>query len=534
MTSAEQTSGNWHRAHSWSDLNDKGVVMVRVSGKQIALFRTADGDVRACDNRCPHEGYPLSEGSLSADCWLTCNWHNWKFNLETGENLYGGDRVRVYPVEIREGDVWLDLSEPPFEERYANVARNLRDAFEDHDYDRIAREIARLSKIGSDPVDSLRLAIAWSWQRMEFGWTHAYAGMADWLTLYDEHDGDDELQLVCLVESVAHAAFDVLREPDYPFPETFAEFDVETFLSAIEIEDEATAVAGIRGGLRDGLQFEDFEEALTQAALAHYNAFGHSLIYVTKAASLISRLGSSVTEPLLLSLVRQIVMARREDKIPEFRGYASALSTWGEGVDGAPVTPKAALWRRQGIDKALNTTVSCRTADPEVLYRELMLANAVNLLSFDLTTQDKVHVSVSANVGWLDLTHGMTFANAVRKQCQRFPDLWPRGLLQMACFAGRNASFTTPDYALEEWRVDDRDELFEKLIGKVFDHGLAEYIASVHWLKTTMAIREEVERLSTESADVVLAALNRFINSPMRRRQVRRTAYQSLAFVARE
>ncbi|MFL5239337.1 MAG: Rieske (2Fe-2S) protein, partial [Rhizomicrobium sp.] len=29
----------------------------------------------AIANRCPHEGYPLSEGTLSPGCLLTCNWH---------------------------------------------------------------------------------------------------------------------------------------------------------------------------------------------------------------------------------------------------------------------------------------------------------------------------------------------------------------------------------------------------------------------------------------------------------------------------
>ena len=50
-------------------------------------------------------------------------------------------------------------------------------------------------------------------------------------------------------------------------------------------------LASIRGGIRDGLEFEDFEAALTRAALLHYNDFGHSLIYVSKAAQLVEVLG---------------------------------------------------------------------------------------------------------------------------------------------------------------------------------------------------------------------------------------------------
>ena len=178
-----------------------------------------------------------------------------------------------------------------------------------------SREIARLTLLGSDPFDVLRRAIDWSWQRMEFGWTHAYAGMADWLIMYDEPDGDDELKLVCLTESVGHASFDVLRESEYPFTRDIMSFSETGFVDAIEREDENTAVAIIRGGLKDGLTFSDFEQSLTHAALAHYNAFGHTLIYVTKAGYLTGRLGDSVTEPLLLSLVREMVYAPREDTI---------------------------------------------------------------------------------------------------------------------------------------------------------------------------------------------------------------------------
>jgi len=503
---------------------------VRVAGKQIALFNTSEG-IRACDNRCPHEGYPLSQGSVSNNCILTCNWHNWKFDLNTGENLYGGDKLRTYPVAVRGDEVWVDLTELPYAERYAGVVNNLHAAFNDHSYDRIGREIARLIRLGGDPLDALRLAIDWSWQRMEFGWTHAYAGMADWLTLYDEFFDDDELQLVCLLESTGHTAFDVLREREYPFAEEATAFDEPAFLAAIEIEDEAAAVAMVRGGLRDGLQFSDFERAFAHAALAHYNAFGHSLIYVTKVGNLIRRLGHEVAEPLLLSLVREFVYAAREDKIPEFKCYASALADWGKG---SGIVPTADRWHRRGIDTALSTTVACSGAKPETLYRELLVANAISMLSYNISQQDKVHVSVSGNVGWLDFSHGLTFANAVRKQCTRFPELWPQGLLQMACFNGRNAAFTTPEYDAACWISDDIKNDLRKITRQLFDHGQDEYIVSIHLLKTALAIREEVRELPAHQGEVLVAALNRFVGSPLKRKHTRRTAFQSLQFVAKE
>lgn len=527
---AKNGKRNWRKAMPLAELEALSVKMVRIGGKQVALFHTEQG-VRACDNRCPHEGYPLSEGSLSRQCILTCNWHNWKFNLDSGENLYGGDRLRIYPTEIRDGDIWIDITELPFEDRYQAITQSLRDAFDDYSYDRIAREIARLIKLGADPMDALRFSIDWSWQRMEFGWTHAYAGMADWLTLYHEHADDSELQLVCLVESVSHVAYDVLREPDFAFSDEIKTYRETEFLEAIENEDEDLAIASLRGGIRDGLQFADFEPGLTRAALAHYNDFGHSLIYVTKLRTLVEQLGSAVLEPLLLSLAREFIYASREDRIPEFRAYAARLADWGQG---GGKRPEAALWRGQSINKSMQTAVACSDSAAEDIYRALLLANAVNLLSFDIAQQDRVHVSVSGNVGWLDFTHGLTFANAVREQCCRFPELWPQGLLQMACFNGRNAGFTTRDTDLDRWRPADPDKQMQMLIERVLDHGLGEHIVSVHLLKTALSVRAEMAALETSEAQILIAGLTRFFESPLKRRQARRTAFQSLQFVARE
>ncbi len=520
----------WRKLIGLDQLEAAGIKMCRLEGKQIAVFNTSAG-VRACDNRCPHEGYPLAEGDLSDQCILTCNWHNWKFNLDSGENLYGGDCLRTYPTEIRDGDVWVDIAELPFADRHRRIGSSLREAFKDYSYDRIAREIARLIHIGGDPLDALRWAIDWSWQKMEFGWTHAYAGMADWLSLYDENPDEAELQLVCLVESVTHAAFDVLREGDFEFSRETAAYDEERFVAAIEAEDEAAAVAAINGGIEAGLGFDDFECGLTRAALQHYNDFGHSLIYVTKAGLLIERLGSAVMRPLLLSLVREMIYASREDRIPEFRAYAKSLAKWGRHNNQHP---EPDLWRREGINKALKLVVDCSASPPEQIYHALLIANAVNMLGFDIAQQDKIHVSVSGNVGWLDFTHGLTFANAVRQQCTRFPDLWPQGLLQMACFSGRNAAFTQRNIDFETWKPANPRERLEQLLLRVFDHGQGEHIVSVHLLKTLLAVRDEIELLADEDAQLLVAALWRFIESPLKRRQARRTAYQSLQFVARE
>ena len=528
-------SAGWTRMIRRDALRAKGRAVLRRGGKQIALFHTADG-VFACNNRCPHEGYPLREGNLDG-CILTCNWHNWKFDLKTGANHFGGERLRVYPVALRDGDIWLDLSDPPQDERRAAIMASLRDAFDDHAYDRIAREIARLrlaggGAAGGGAADAVIAAIGWSHERFEYGWTHAYAGAADWLALHDEHDGEPETQLVCLLESVGHMADDCLREGHYPYTENTRPYDEDAFVAALEDEDEDLAVAYLRGGLDLGLGFARVERGLLRGALAHYANFGHSLIYTVKAGRLIERLGDGVAAPLLLSLTRSLVYARREDKIPEFRHYAQALADWGGGgTAGATLEPGD--FAGLNAKNAMKLTSRHGAADGLALYGTLLAANATHMLRYDMAYQNQIDGPIRDNVGWLDFTHAITFANAVRQTCAKYPELWPSGLLQMACFSGRNAAYTDANLDDGRWRIDDHEGFFESAIETLFDHGRDEYIVSVHFLKTLLAAREELRADPDGPAAAPLAAaLHRLTHETLKRKHTLRTARQAMDFVA--
>ena len=55
-------------------------------GEEIAIFRTANGDVYALVNKCPHKAGPLSQGIVH-DTTVTCPLHNWRISLVTGKAL---------------------------------------------------------------------------------------------------------------------------------------------------------------------------------------------------------------------------------------------------------------------------------------------------------------------------------------------------------------------------------------------------------------------------------------------------------------
>ena len=524
----------WVKTIAAASLERKGRAVFRLDGRQIALFATPDG-IFACNNRCPHQGYPLSEGTLDRACQLTCNWHNWRFDLRSGENQRDGDRLRVYPVELRAGDIWVEIVDPPPQRRRQRILADLAQGFADHDYERLARELARLQRLDGEATLAVKEAIRWSHDRLQFGWTHAFAGTADWLALHDRHEGRAENRLICLLEAIGHMAEDSLREAPWPYAEGAEAWDEATFLDAVEAQQEERAIRLARGALAAGDGFATMADALGRAALAHYADFGHAAIYVVKAGELISRLGEEVAEPLLLALVRGMVSAFREDLIPEFRGYRPALAAFATGGNGT--APAGAAFAGLNVGKALALTSRHGGAAPDELFRALLAANATNMLAFDLKHLDDLDRPYGSNFGWLDLTHGLTFADAALQLARRQPALWPPALLQMACFAGRNSGHQDEAIALgdwlDEWRVTDADAFFARAEETLFDHGRDRYIVSVHLLKTMQAVRRLLAAPEAGAAGAIaLAALNRLLASKLPYKAVRRTARQAMRFVA--
>jgi nitrite reductase (NADH) small subunit len=99
----------WIEICALGDIPPRGSRVVQTERGQIALFRTADDEVFALDNRCPHKGGPLSEGIVHGH-QVTCPLHNWVIGLADGE-AQGADEgcVRRFPVRLEDGRVFLNL-----------------------------------------------------------------------------------------------------------------------------------------------------------------------------------------------------------------------------------------------------------------------------------------------------------------------------------------------------------------------------------------------------------------------------------------
>jgi len=83
-------------------------VGVEVEGRKILLCNV-DGRVSAFDDRCAHQGWPLSRGTLVA-AELTCALHGWRYDACTGAGVNPrGVALRAYPVRIADGDILVDV-----------------------------------------------------------------------------------------------------------------------------------------------------------------------------------------------------------------------------------------------------------------------------------------------------------------------------------------------------------------------------------------------------------------------------------------
>jgi thiamine pyrophosphate-dependent acetolactate synthase large subunit-like protein len=68
-----------------------------------------DGGYGALDNRCPHQGGPLGEGSIEKG-WLRCPWHGYDYSPCNGKPPSGfSDAPRSYPTDIRDDGVYVAL-----------------------------------------------------------------------------------------------------------------------------------------------------------------------------------------------------------------------------------------------------------------------------------------------------------------------------------------------------------------------------------------------------------------------------------------
>ncbi|MEN8183478.1 MAG: Rieske 2Fe-2S domain-containing protein [Myxococcota bacterium] len=569
----------WIPAFPLESLAPGSARVLRSDGKQIAVFRPEPDVVRAVDNRCPHEGYPLAQGRLLGGRVLMCAWHNFTFHLDTGHCLAGDERVRPYPTRVVEGSVEVDVADPDPAAAVPGLLESLDEGLLERRLGQVARDVVRLLEAGVAPEELLLRAASFDSGRGEFGMGHAAAVATDVLPMLERYEGVRAALPILQVMDVASQP-NVRRPPRPSFealdpgPDSCAAG--ETLRAHAEAMNLPKAEGLLRGALAAGEDREVVERWLFALCCDHLIGFGHGLIYQIKVFDLLDRLGWERADEILPGHLAQVVLFPREECIPTHAALArfldavdTELPRWTvESVrrDFAPderqdfVTEVMEGGKQRPLEavaRALEAGVA-----PSALARALVQAAAERLLRFDVA----VDADPALQEGWLDVTHVFTYASAVRQALERFPD--PRALRLLffaAWFVRRGAaldrspalpradreaataSLDEVDAAVAARRGDEAARLAAshlegggdpaRLRARLEDRILADHgtrpIVVAHQIKLLAAGFDEApaQGLAAERWLPVCAAV-RFLASPVRERPVGGLVEEAIRFVS--
>jgi thiamine pyrophosphate-dependent acetolactate synthase large subunit-like protein/CDGSH-type Zn-finger protein len=105
---AEERREQWIQVGKSDAFPEDEVRAVTVGERQVAVVRTESGPF-ALDGRCPHQGGPLTEGTL-CDGALRCPWHGYDFALKNGKGI--GNDLTVERLEVRDEQGVVEVAAP--------------------------------------------------------------------------------------------------------------------------------------------------------------------------------------------------------------------------------------------------------------------------------------------------------------------------------------------------------------------------------------------------------------------------------------
>jgi nitrite reductase (NADH) small subunit len=81
----------------------------QILARKIAVFNY-NGRLIGMESECKHMRASLAKGGAISGRELTCAWHGWKYDIETGEcTTNPGFKLRTYQVEVENDTVFLIL-----------------------------------------------------------------------------------------------------------------------------------------------------------------------------------------------------------------------------------------------------------------------------------------------------------------------------------------------------------------------------------------------------------------------------------------
>jgi nitrite reductase/ring-hydroxylating ferredoxin subunit len=533
----------WTPAFSLDRVPVGGARLYKSDATQVAVFHRPEG-VYAIDNRCPHQGYPLLQGAVSG-CIVTCQWHNFKFDLRDGACVLGEEAVRSYPVRVVDGQVEIDLSPSP--SLLAGLWADLGTAMERHEPGRIARNVVRLLDLGATAAELARVGATFDAAHGDYGPSHALPLAAEVAAGTPTGSGE-QWPALPIVQALDLAARSTVRMPVRAVPDPVDPGDDPVAAGArvralVEAERGAEAEALVRGAVARGWGRAELQPWFFQLCADHFLDFGHALIYSVKVFDLLDAAPSRGDAATLLgALVWGITNGTREDLLPTWSG-------WWRRIAGL-LLPTAGPLPLDALVDAEPPAAFALVADSADPLDALAIAAAERLLRFD----PAIDADATVSEGWLDVTHTLTFVNAARHARRHgAPDV-ARLCLQAAHFVAITRALDGPPHAVAPVTASieevveavraRRPDAVGLAAGCLQDHDLGALAAALearvwrdhatravilaHQVKTLRAGTEEA--LATADTRPFLAAV-RFLAAPVRERNVERVVGDAIALV---
>ncbi|ELZ78019.1 ferredoxin subunit of nitrite reductase and ring-hydroxylating dioxygenase [Haloferax larsenii JCM 13917] len=473
------------------DLRETGRKLVSVDGRAVALF-DHEGTVRAVDNACPHMGFPLIEGTVDEGV-LTCHWHHARFELECGDTFDPwADDVLTYPVEVRDGTVYVDPHPEPDEPPEVHWATRLEDGLEQNLRLVVAKSVIGLVDADVDVTTPLETGIEFGCRYRRDGWGPGLTILTAMANVVPDLGPEDRKR--ALYQGLVQVGSDVSGEPPQFEQQTLGATETDFgrllswFRENVEVRDPNGAERVLRTAIEAGYDDADLARMLATAATDHrYVQTGHVLDYVNKAFEALDHVGWDHADTVLPSLVRGLTTAERSEETSSWRrpiDLTGLLDDTFDDLDQHVEAGTGKSWTRpEGMVETLlsddphqivETLVEAirAGATPEELADSVALAAGTRVAQFSTANEFN---------DWNTVHHTFTYANAVHRLTERTDATeFYRGVFDAAVNVYLDRFLNTPPAPLPETNADanpdvELDTLSETMDaeGRVNDAGRA-------------------------------------------------------------
>lgn len=430
-----QNEARFVRVATLQELQSRGYMTVQLNGNTVALFYHQDR-VYAVDNRCPHMGFPLDRGTVR-DGILTCHWHHARFDLASGGTFdQWADDVRKFPVEVRDGAIWVDVA--PHMDVVAHQQERLRVGLERNISLVIGKAVLTLLEEGRSPVEPFRTGLEFGARYREMGWGQGLTMLVCFMNLLPVLETEDRPR--ALFHGLAAVAQDTAgHAPRFtvpPLPDDNADLATlkRWFRQFIEVRDAEGAERCIVSAVRAGADHRQMADMLFAAVTDHrYISTGHPADFTNKALEALDLAGWELAEPVLTSLVRGYADASRMEESNAWRYPIDLVQILEHSFDHLPEALEVGQVRRQNGRMALPTRDELVAvlldddpqASADALLDALRRGMAPDALAGVVTYAAALRIArfhTSNEFGdWDTALHTFTFANAIQQGLRRAP-----------------------------------------------------------------------------------------------------------------